>query len=392
MSPQKLNRYLIKEIAGPTLIGVLIFTLVVLMGRMIKLVELVLNKGIPFSEVALLFVYMMPAFMVITLPLSFLMGILLAFGRLSADAEIIALKASGVSLTQMLKPAFMMAVITALLTAGLTIYAAPASNNAFRSKVFDIATRKANIGIEAQIFNADFDGLVLFANKIDQKTGIIDGIFISDERTTSTPSIITARTGNVLSDPEDLSLSLHLIEGSIHRRSEFKQKRSYQVINFDTYDINLDIGQKLSPQGNRRKKEKELTLQELMARIEKAKKPKKRSQLSVELLHRFVLPLTPLIFTLVGVPLGIQTTRSGRGGGFALGLLIFLVYYILYSLTKTLAIDAGVTAYVVFLPTLVFLFGGGYILNLAIHERRLVLLDRAQDFMHSLFSRKRRGK
>lgn len=392
MSPQKLNRYLIKEIAGPTLIGVLIFTLVVLMGRMIKLVELVLNKGIPFSEVALLFVYMMPAFMVITLPLSFLMGILLAFGRLSADAEIIALKASGVSLTQMLKPAFMMAVITALLTAGLTIYAAPASNNAFRSKVFDIATRKANIGIEAQIFNADFDGLVLFANKIDQKTGIIDGIFISDERTTSTPSIITARTGNVLSDPEDLSLSLHLIEGSIHRRSEFKQKRSYQVINFDTYDINLDIGQKLSPQGNRRKKEKELTLQELMARIEKTKNPKSQRQLSVELLHRFVLPLTPLIFTLVGVPLGIQTTRSGRGGGFALGLLIFLVYYILYSLTKTLAIDAGVTAYVVFLPTLVFLFGGGYILNLAIHERRLVLLDRAQDFMHSLFSRKRRGK
>ena len=107
---------------------------------------------------------MMPAFMVITLPLAFLMGILLAFGRLSADAEVIALKASGVSLQQMLKPVMLVATVTALLTAVLSIYAAPASNRAFRSKVYDIATQKADVGITPQIFNADFDGLVLFRN------------------------------------------------------------------------------------------------------------------------------------------------------------------------------------------------------------------------------------
>ena len=117
----------------------------------------------------------------------------------------------------------------------------------------------------------------------------------------------------------------------------------------------------------------------------------KRQRLSVELVHRFALPFVPLIFALVGVPLGIQTTRSGRGGGFALGLLVFLIYYILYSLTKTLAIDAGFTPYIVLFPTLIFLFGGGYMLNLAINERRLVLLDRVQESIYYFFrNRKKR--
>mgnify|MGYP000433433439 CR=1 FL=1 len=392
MSPVKINKYIMKEIAGPTLIGMLIFTLVVLMGRMLRLVEMVLNKGIPLAEIGLLFLYMMPAFMVITLPLAFLMGILLAFGRLSADAEIIALKASGVSLQQMLKPVFTVAAVTALLTAVLSIYAAPASNSAFRSKVFDIATQKADVGIEPQVFNADFDGLVIFANRMDQKSGLIDGIFISDERTASTPSIITAKTGRILSNPEDFSLSLHLVDGSIHRKSRLKSKESYQVIDFSTYDINLDIGNQLSPQGERRIKEKELSLDELIARRDTETNAKKRQQLSVELVNRFVLPFSPFIFALVGVPLGIQSTRSGRGGGFALGLLVFLVYYILFSLTKTLAVDAGLTPYIVIMPTLIFLFGGGYMLNLAINERRLVLLDRVQETLHSLLKRKRKTK
>ncbi len=257
MSPRRINRYIAREVVVPTLIGMLIFTLLVLMGRMIRLVEMVLNKGVPFNEIALLFLYMMPAFMVITLPLAFLMGILLAFGRLSADAEVIALKASGFSLQQMLRPVFFVAVITAALTALLSIYAAPASNNAFRSKIYEIATQKADIGIEPQIFNADFDGLVLFANRMDARNGAIEGVFISDERTTSSPSIITARTGRILSDPEDLVLSLHLVDGSIHRKYEQDGKNAYQVIGFATYDINLNIGEQLSPQGNRAKKEKE---------------------------------------------------------------------------------------------------------------------------------------
>nr|NIQ03917.1 LPS export ABC transporter permease LptF [Nitrospinaceae bacterium]NIR57781.1 LPS export ABC transporter permease LptF [Nitrospinaceae bacterium]NIS88243.1 LPS export ABC transporter permease LptF [Nitrospinaceae bacterium]NIU47280.1 LPS export ABC transporter permease LptF [Nitrospinaceae bacterium]NIW08844.1 LPS export ABC transporter permease LptF [Nitrospinaceae bacterium] len=326
MAPLKINKYIVAEIATPTFIGMLIFTMLVLMGRMIKLVEMVLNKGVPFFEISLLFLYMMPAFMVITLPLAFLMGILMAFGRLSADAEVIALKASGVSLQQMLKPVFFVAVLTAALTAFLSIYAAPASNNAFRSKIYDIASQKADVGIEPQIFNDDFDGLVLFANEMDQKSGVIDGIFIADERTASTPSIITARYGRILSDPDDLSLALHLEDGSIHRKSTLDEKESYQVIDFSVYDINLDIGQQLSPQGERRKKEKELSLNELLSLRNKTGDNKKRQALSVELVHRFALPFSPLVFALVGVPLGIQTTRSGRGGGFALGLLVFLVY------------------------------------------------------------------
>ncbi|PLY03662.1 MAG: LPS export ABC transporter permease LptF [Desulfuromonas sp.] len=391
MSVKKLNRYIAMEIATPTLIGIMIFTLLVLMGRMIRLVEMVLNKGVPLAEVSLLFLYMMPAFMVITLPLAFLMGILLAFGRLSSDAEIIAMKANGISLQKILKPVFFMATLTALATAILSIYAGPASNNAFRSKIYDISTQKADVGIEPQIFNDDFDDLVIYANQLEQKSGLINGVFISDERSSSTPSIITARTGQIISDPDDLSLSLHLVDGSIHRQTTREEQNTYQVIDFASYDINLDIDRELAPQGERRKKEKELSWFELTTLIKNSPDQQRKAELTVELLNRTVLPFTPFIFALVGVPLGIQTTRSGRGGGFALGLLVFFVFYILYSLTKTLAVDGGVTPYIVILPVLVFLFGGAYMMKMAINEKRLELLDRLQDFTTNVFRNKKKS-
>jgi len=391
MLMQRIHRYIAGEVLAPTLLGVFVFTLVVLMGRILRLAELVLNKGVSVSEIAILFACMMPQFLVLTLPLAFMMGILLAFGRFSADAEIIALKASGVSLLQMLKPALWLAIVISLITAALSLSVVPASNTAFRSKIFELLTKHATAGIRPQVFNADFDGLVLYAADVDETSGDLSGVFISEQRFGSTPSVISARRGRLLSDPDNLTLSLHLEDGALHRKVHEKDDEIYRVVKFGSHDIQLDdMNDQLSTGTSRRRKDSEYAFSELYTIWQSEADSKRRNQLAVEMLHRATLPTTPLIFALVGLPLGIQTTRSGRGGGFALGLLVFLVYYVLHSLSKTLAVDAGITPLVVLAPPTVFFVAGILMFRHALRERRFQLLDRLQDALHNLFSRRQR--
>jgi lipopolysaccharide export system permease protein len=393
MSATRIHRYIIREIAVPTAMALFIFTFVILMGRMLKLVEMVLNKGIPLLEIARLFAYLMPAFLVITVPLSFLLGVMLGFGRLSGDSEIIAIKTSGVSLYGMMKPVVILAVVASLMTGALTLFAAPASNTAFRNQVFEIASKRASVGIRPRIFNADFDGLVLYTENIDDRSGVMDGIFISDERGGATPAVILARRGRVISDSESLTLTLRLENGSIHRSPREKEKDTYQVVNFAGYDINLNMGEQLTSSQSRIKKDRELSMAELSERYRDATTDKARSAITVERHNRFILPLAPLIFALIGVPLGIQSNRSGKGGGFALALAVFLAYYILYSLAKTLAVESGFPPVpTVWTPTVLFLLGGGYLLHHAATEQRLKFLDRLSDAFFHLTRRSMRRK
>ncbi|MHB8713649.1 MAG: LptF/LptG family permease, partial [Trichloromonadaceae bacterium] len=236
MSTTRIHRYIAREIAVPALLGLLIFTFVLLMGRILKLVELVVNKGVPLGEILQLFAYLMPAFLVITLPLAFLLGVLLGFGRLSADNEVVALRASGIPIYGMLRPVLLLAVVCSLITGWLTLYGEPAGQNAFRDQVFEIASSRANVGILPRVFNDEFDGLVLYAGDVDERQGEMRGVFISDERIGATPAVILASQGRVISDQEQRILTLRLENGTIHRRPVDKKADTYQVIGFTTYD------------------------------------------------------------------------------------------------------------------------------------------------------------
>lgn len=375
MSSSRIRRYILLETFIPALLALGVFTFVLLMGRMLRLVEMVVNKGMPLVEIAQLFIFLLPSFLVITLPLSFLLGILLGLGRLSADGEIIALKSSGVGLYGLLKPILFLGLIVSAATALLTLYAEPAGNTAFRSKVFQIATSHAGVSIQPQVFNDDFDGLVLYADDIDERRGVMQGLFISDERTGDVPATIIASRGRLITDASALTMVLRLEEGSIHRRPD-QERETYQTIHFSIYDISLDLGARLAATEGRQRKAKELTLAELREARSTAETPTQRNTLTADLHRRFVLPLAPFLFALVGVPLGVQNQRSGKGGGFAIGLVVFLAYYLMFSFAETMAIEGGFPPVpVLWLPTVVFLAGGIHLVRLCALERRIALLD-----------------
>jgi len=81
-----LNRYIFREILVPFALGLGVFTFVLLLARLLRLIELVVNRGIPFTTVARVFLYLLPAFLEVTVPMAMLLAILVAFGRLSADS------------------------------------------------------------------------------------------------------------------------------------------------------------------------------------------------------------------------------------------------------------------------------------------------------------------
>jgi len=375
MSTGKISIYITREVAVPTVLGLVIFTFILLMGRILKLVELVINKGVPAADIAMLFIYLLPSFLVITIPLAFLLGVMLGFGRLSADSEIVALKSSGISLFGMIKPVIALAIAASLITGALTLVAGPSGNRAFRQQIFQMASNRANIGIQARIFNDEFDDLVLYANHTDERRGSFEGVLISDQRIEETPSIILAQHGRVISDPENLTLTLRLEDGSIHRSSPSKD--SYQIIKFTTYDLNLNMGEQLQQAENQPLKPADMGTAELKTALATPDlPPEKHQKMTVEFHKRFIYPLAPLIFALVGVPLGIQSHRSGRGAGFSLALVVFLSYYLSLSLAETLVIEAGFSpAFSLWLPNFVFLAGGAILFHQTANEKRYTFFD-----------------
>ncbi len=223
--------------------------------------------------------------------------------------------------------------------------------------------------MQPQTFNDDFDGLVIYANEVDERSGRMEGVFISDERAGSVPSTILAKSGQIVAEQKSLTLNLRLENGSIHRQTK-SGDTGYQIVSFTAYDIHLNLGQSAVPE-NRTKKPNEISTADLL-RGYRGNTDLERRKLTAELHQRLILPLTPFLFTFIGIPLGIQTQRSGRGGGFAIGLAVFLAYYILLSFGQTLVIESGWSSAVLWLPNFLFLAGGLLLLIQTARERRLM--------------------
>lgn len=380
MSAYRIQRYILKEISIPTAFSLLIFTFVLFMGRIPRITKLVVSKGVPAGEIVTLFTYLLPTFLSVTVPLSFLLGILLAFGRLSADSEYVAIKASGVSLYRLVTPVLFLAVGFVVLTGLITTIIEPVSKSLFRTKLFDIASSNLSINIKPGVFNDSFDGIVLYARGVDENVGTMQDLFIADERGDVTPSLILAQEGFFIPDPDNLRLILRLKEGSIHRQPEKRPQETYQTIRFNTYDININTGTAASDK--RRRKRGEMSWTELDQAINSSSNKSSKRRLIAQKHGRIVIAFAPLVLVLIGVPLGLQSQRSGKGAGFALSLVVFLVYYVLLSIAGTIAEKGIVQPHVIlWLPNLCFLTIGLFLLHRTANERPFKLLTAPQQLL-----------
>ncbi|MBE0577461.1 MAG: LPS export ABC transporter permease LptF [Desulfuromonadales bacterium] len=357
MFGSQINRYILREVLSPTLLCIVIFTTVMVLGRAVKLVDLIINKGVSLSDILILLTTLLPTFFSISLPLAFLMGIMIGLGRMSADSEIVALKSAGIGLTSISVPVFTLALIFALLTGATNIWVKPWGYRAFATKSFEIVRQKAVIGFQPRVFMSQFNGLVLYANEIDDRTDQMQGLFIVEKKPEST-SWVFADSGNILTDDKSETVTIRLHDGVIHRQQPGSAD-NYQLIHFSSYDVQPEISPMDSAEEQKDFKPKELPIGKLWSNISREVEPSKVQDLQAELHLRLTSPLAPLLFVLFGLPFSMQSHRSGRSGGFVMGLIIFLGYYFMLSLALTLTKDAAAPPWLTFWTAHLLLGGAG---------------------------------
>lgn len=316
--------YIIKEILPPFFVSLLVFNFIMILAKILELSELVIVKGVKLDTILRFLLYSLPFSLMVTIPLSTLLAVLLAFLRLDGDNEITVIKSAGIGLYRLLPPVILFCLWTYLVTSYLVLYLVPYSNRAYRNELLDLVKVSANISIKERIFNNDFGQMVLYVSFIDLNQGWMRDIFIRDSRDAEMDNVVVASRGRIATDKKKRILVFELFDGVIDRVEE--------TISFKRYDLKLDLESSLSSQRLRPPDQFELDQEDLWTVINGFDKDDIRYYTyRLEAHKRFSLPFASLVLGLIAVPLGLQGKNRGRNWGIIMGLGVFLFYYCLFT-------------------------------------------------------------
>ncbi len=365
-----LSIYLISEILPPFLIGLLAFTVILFTARMLKLVELVVTRGLPLLKIGKLFTLILPTFLEMTVPMALLLGILLGLGRLSSDQETTALKASGISPVQILLPIGMLALFISLLSLLITTLVRPVANRTLNKELYNIAKGHVVTALREKVFNDNFPDVLIYVEEVVPPGNASQGILIVDRRDPDRENVIFGKVALFLTDEESRTLNLKIFDGIIHERE--KNTSNFSQTHFNVYNVKLDLEEAFSLIRKKERRPKEMSLQQLGRTIRsKEAKGIKPTPEVMELHQRFSFAFAPLVFSLLGVSLAMMPTpsRTGRSWGLASCLFWLLVYYGLLSIGKALGEREIIFPVVaLWLPNLVLVLIAAYFFRKAVQE------------------------
>lgn len=346
-------RYLLFELLPSFILSNLVFVFIVLMFQGLKFAEFALIHGVGTRTLAEILFYMTISLLPAILPMSLLFSVVLTFARLSGDSEIVALKASGLSLTQMMIPVFLVGAFTSFASAQLAFDIAPWGNRKFEILISQLGNTKAAINLKEGTFMEGFFDMVVYASKLNPTTGELSHVFIYDERQ-NPPITIIAKKGFMRQNAQitGQQVQLELREGDIHRKTATHTK-----INFGKFFIALNENYQL------REKEKTLqsmSLEEIHTQLKTGQgEPKVLRTYEVEYHRRIAISMACVLFALLGSALGINNQRrSGRGSGLVVALSVIVVYWILFVACESTARStlSQPAAVFIWIPNIIFLF------------------------------------
>lgn len=327
------HRYIFRELLSPFTLNLLFFTLVFLLTEILEITDMIVNYKIGLVTVLRFLSYSMPFFLLFIIPMSVMMAVLLTFLKLSSDNEIIALNACGVSLYQLMPPVVAFCVCGCLVTGVMAIEGVPWGRLAMKYLTIEVARSHIDIGLKERTFNTSFKGVVMYVNRIDPRNKELIDVFIQDERTADTAITVVAPRGKMAADPENLKFQLRLFDGTINQVS--LERRTANTIRFDVYDISLDMEKALTGMKRQPKDGDEMRLSELRQNIRAAEaagnKDRRYYDHLIEYHKKFSIPFACVSLGILAVPLGIQSKRARRSYGLALGIVLFLSYYLMLS-------------------------------------------------------------
>lgn len=351
-----LRDYILKEFFYAFFLSIIVFTFVLVVGNLIKIADLIINKSVDILSVLQIFMYLIPWLLSFTIPVASLTAVILTFGRLSGDGELIAMKASGIGLGRIALPIIIIGIIFSFCSFFINDQVSPNASFASRRVIKDIGIKNPTAALEEGTFIRGFGNYVIFIHEIDGK--VLRNIRVYQPQQGKATRTIVAEWGEFKSMPEEDVIELALHNGTSEEPSP-NDPESFYKLNFKTYHLRLDLS-KFVKKEKLDKKAREMTIRELLTEIKTCQRQKiDILQLVVEIHKKINLSIATFVLMFLGIPLGIRTHRSEKSIGFGMSMLLFGLYWGLFLTGITVALRGSVDpATAVALPNVIFFLLG----------------------------------
>lgn len=330
--PKKIDTYILTEVASPFAGGLIFFSFIFLMFQALRLADFFIVHGVSLGVLGKMTVMLVATFLPTAVPVAFLIGVLSGFGRLSADSELVAMKANGMSLRRLTLPVGILGVTMVVLSLFLNLDWVPKAYQEFKNEQVRVANTKVVSAIKEGTFTTGFFDLLIYADKLDEDTNRLQRVFIFDEREPKSPLTVVAREGELIPVKGQTELGssvlLKLYNGNIHQLTPGSE--NYQKIDFGRYQLFLEVDE---GQGKAGFKPGMYTYSDLLSAIDQEsahpKRKKRYLELKAELWRRFGIAFSPLVFVFLGVGFGTIRTRAVRTGAFLVAFVVVLAFWVL---------------------------------------------------------------
>jgi lipopolysaccharide export system permease protein len=370
------HKSIFRELATVFAMILTVFLSFLLLGKLLKLRQVLFSLDMSLLDIGSLFVYLSPFFLMLLLPISCMISTFLTFQRMGNDRELMALRSGGVSLPRIVPGVIVFLLLCAGLNLLVALHGVSWGMQRFQSTLVELAKTKTQLALRPGLFYDKIPGITIFAKDVDSVSGGLSGIFVKDETRQEAEVSIVAPKGRISSDPEQGKILFSLNDGRIYRQAD---SGSMDILSFSNYRIVLDLKSIFGDMDVDTDKPKYMAwsrLQELEASREVRQQAGiSRTEVQVEQHKRFALPAACLVLGFFALPLGwiLDEVKRQYGGLLILGM--FFVYYALFYLGLSFGQTGAMPVWLgVWMPNGVFLVLGSLAMYRAMTEGRGRLL------------------
>lgn len=346
-----LRNYILREFSMPLLASIFVLTFVMLLGNLIKMANLVINKGVDTTSVGKLFLLLIPYLFTYTLPVATLVAVLLAFGRLSSDNEIIAIRSGGINLFRLIIPVYMLGLILSLILVIFNNKIIPYAYTATKKAIAEVGIKNPTAALEPGVFINSFDKYILFIYRIEGNK--IYNVRIYEPQENKPTRTIVAKSGEFIAIPEQSIVKLKLMDGTSDEPDPTSPNTFYKL-NFRTYflSLNFKTGQDSSEV---EKKPKNMSIKELRREIKRLSGQEiNPAPLITEIHKKIAMAFSCFVFTLIGCPLAIITRRREKSVNFGIAFVTVGAYYLLSVGAEALCLQSNLNPHLfMWLPNII---------------------------------------
>lgn len=359
-----LYSYIVKELVFPLLLATGVISTILMMNQIFEFIPFLQSTGVELNYIFRMILYSLPPVLMISVPVSLMIGIYAGISRLSADSELIVMRASGVSLSYFFKPVLLVASVVAIFVLIQTFYLGPVGVRNLEELKYNMLKKQTRLNLTVQQINRFFGQKLIYI--FEKEEDLFKGIFISDWSATPESSVIEAKTGHIYLDDETHKIVFRLNDGKIHSKPG---EDKYRITDFDRleYDLTPPKTNQSNLPGRFYKNKSpdesvldtELTIDELYQEMHRHPPDSKEYfEYSDEFHARFVTILSCICFAIFALPMGIYNPRSPKAGNIVYMVFVLIIYFLIYAQMRAMVTRGAMSPLSLYLALIFVVLNG----------------------------------